>query len=307
LITVVIPTYKRYNQLLKCLEGIFSQTLLPTSVIIVDDTPHDYVIPNDQKSSKKKAYEGLQYGNITITILKSGGVGGAIARNKGIERVRTTYLAFCDDDDFWLPQKLELQYHHLIANPKCQIVSCNYIRDYGQFKRTIISQIQRFNKNDLLVENFLGSFSFCMVRMSQNSEVRILDHLKACQDWYYWLSILVKQSGSHGFILEEPLVIYNDINEGTRLTRSYFNSYLSLSEFLKAIRDRIQIPEEMMHYHKAHLAIKLGLSHGNSVFIKLRLGIYAFKAYSKSGKLGLVSSFYRSFIYQFNFRKLLGI
>ncbi len=293
--------------LVRCLDAVYAQTLKPKQIIVVDDTPEDFVVPEEQEGDKEKFYEGEWPDTIPLLRLKSSGKGGATARNYGIKEVKTPFAAFCDDDDIWMPEKLKVQLQYLQRNPDCHIVGCSYVRDYGQFKRTILSKKQRFNEFDLLIENYLGSFSFCMVRMPENNKVRILDNLKACQDWYYWLSILRSNENSYGYILEEPLVVYNDIQIDTRLTRSYFNSYLSLSAFIKAISEKMNISDEVMSYHIGHLAIKLGLSKGQNLAAKFRLGIYAFRAYRRSGKIGILSSFYRCFIYQFNIRKLIRI
>jgi teichuronic acid biosynthesis glycosyltransferase TuaG len=104
-VSVVVPTYNRFDFLLNTIKSIKEQTYKNIEIIVVNDC-----------SSEKEYYEYDWKGNdIVIIHLPQntnnifGYACGAFVRNKGIEISNGKYVAFCDDDDIWFPQKLDLQ------------------------------------------------------------------------------------------------------------------------------------------------------------------------------------------------------
>ena len=57
--------------------------------------------------------------------------GLAGARNTGVLALDTDLIAFCDDDDQWLPGKLRAQVAALRARPAAELASCGIIVDYA--------------------------------------------------------------------------------------------------------------------------------------------------------------------------------
>ncbi|WP_082394179.1 glycosyltransferase family A protein [Bacillus sp. JCM 19034] len=53
-------------------------------------------------------------------------INGAAARNVGIRVSKGEYIAFLDDDDEWLPNKIELQVREIENNKDCEGVTCLY-------------------------------------------------------------------------------------------------------------------------------------------------------------------------------------
>ncbi|MFX0035955.1 MAG: glycosyltransferase family 2 protein [Candidatus Hermodarchaeota archaeon] len=95
LVSVIIPTYGRPNELRRALNSVLKQTYNNIEIIIVNDDPEnkiDLIIP-------KKDYVKV----INHTRNK----GGAAARNTGIKEAKGKYIAFLDDDDLFLKNKIE--------------------------------------------------------------------------------------------------------------------------------------------------------------------------------------------------------
>ena len=57
--------------------------------------------------------------------------GLAGARNTGVLELSTDLVAFCDDDDEWLPGKLRSQVEALAARPEAEFASCGIIVDFA--------------------------------------------------------------------------------------------------------------------------------------------------------------------------------
>lgn len=105
LVSVIIPTYKRKETLKIALESIMKQTYKNLEIIVVDDNGTDSVY----RKSVEIIMEEYK-GNSQIKYIKNEkNMGGAAARNVGIEAAKGEYLAFLDDDDTYYPEKIEKQ------------------------------------------------------------------------------------------------------------------------------------------------------------------------------------------------------
>jgi glycosyltransferase involved in cell wall biosynthesis len=120
LVSVVIPTCKRPALLQRALHSVFSQTLQEIEVIVVIDG-HD-------QNQTVDALSGFQDSRLRVVCLPDP-VGGAEARNVGIRNARSSWIALLDDDDEWLPSKLQAQIGAVppAANQRFQVVTSQYI------------------------------------------------------------------------------------------------------------------------------------------------------------------------------------
>lgn len=115
-VSVVIPTYNRFENLLNCLVSILNQTYQNLEIIVVNDN-----------SSDPRYYE-LNINKVRFIHLKKGSkeiLGypcGAYCRNIGMKNSNNEYIAFCDDDDIWMPNKLEIQLNEMKINDS--YISC---------------------------------------------------------------------------------------------------------------------------------------------------------------------------------------
>jgi glycosyltransferase involved in cell wall biosynthesis len=108
LVSCIIPTYKRCSLLRNAVQSVLAQTYSNIEVIVVDDNePNDYYSIQVQDILSTFNDTRLKY------IQQERHVNGAAARNKGIQEAKGEYIAFLDDDDEWLEDKLEKQLMYL--------------------------------------------------------------------------------------------------------------------------------------------------------------------------------------------------
>lgn len=105
LVSVIIPTYKRTTEYLsRAVESVRRQTYRNIEIIIVDDSTSAY-----SRQAETEAYirslndERVQY------YQNEQNCGGSITRNRGISHAKGKYITFLDDDDEYLPRKVEKQ------------------------------------------------------------------------------------------------------------------------------------------------------------------------------------------------------
>lgn len=104
-VSVIISTHNRENLIRGAIDSCLNQSFKDLEIIVVDDGSTD---------NTKEVLKG--YGS-SICYIYQEQRGRAEARNRGIKLARGEYIAFLDDDDLWLPQKLEKQVKFLDANP----------------------------------------------------------------------------------------------------------------------------------------------------------------------------------------------
>jgi glycosyltransferase involved in cell wall biosynthesis len=103
-ISIIIPTYNRFNYLLNAINSVQNQTYKNIEIIVINDC------------STQTQYYNYNFGdNVKIIHLKEnsknifGYACAGYVRNEGIKVSEGKYIAFLDDDDIWFPNKLELQ------------------------------------------------------------------------------------------------------------------------------------------------------------------------------------------------------
>ena len=104
LISVVIPTFNRKQQVQAAVQSVLAQTYPEFEVIVVDDGSTD---GTSQALETLISQEGRNGSRVRYFFRPN--QGQSTARNKGIEKARGELVAFLDSDDIWLPEKLEWQ------------------------------------------------------------------------------------------------------------------------------------------------------------------------------------------------------
>jgi glycosyltransferase involved in cell wall biosynthesis len=101
----------------------------PLEVIVIDDGSTD---------SSREIVQ--QFGN-AVTLIAKKNEGPAIARIIGASRARAEWLAFCDSDDLWMPEKLEKQLRLAGEAPEVHLV----ITDYTDMTDGVLSERSHFS------------------------------------------------------------------------------------------------------------------------------------------------------------------
>ncbi len=218
MISVIITTYKRPAEIVaRALESVLRQTCPASEIIVVDDSPADFPGRDDVADlirQKSFAYEKeIRY------IRHDVNRGACAARNTGLRHAGCDFVAFLDDDDEWLPEKLEKQVS-LMQRENVALVYCdaNVQNDKTgeRFRRG--QKCCRGNVFDeLILQNFIGSTSYPLIRKSALEEIGGFDEsLQSGQDFDVWLRIAQKYPVDY---VDEPLVIYH-WHEGEQITKN---------------------------------------------------------------------------------------
>jgi glycosyltransferase involved in cell wall biosynthesis len=209
LVSIILPTANRPERLGTALSSALAQTYEHLEVIVVDDASTTRV--DDIVAAG---------GDPRVKLIRRDFNGGAAAaRNTGLEQAQGELIAFIDDDDRWDPVKLVQQVAYIDAHPDVGIVTCNY-RIEGERGRTsslLFRGADHVDTERMLWANFVGSFSFVMIRRRLVEPELTIDETFACaEDWDLWLRC--SRLAPIGRV-NEPLVAYVS-HDGPRLTRT---------------------------------------------------------------------------------------
>jgi glycosyltransferase involved in cell wall biosynthesis len=279
-VTVVIPTYNRKDLCVRAIQSVFSQTLVPAQVVVVDDGSKD----GTEQALREKFGD-----RVLVIVQKNAGV--SAARNIGVKNAAGKYVAFLDSDDQWLDRKVELQYGWLMANPGQDAVVCDYnwvTSDGKHLKRE--SRSNHFNATgevlDKVLEHPYLLPSTLMISRELFLATKGFDSgLKTAEDVDLFLKIaLVGKVG----LVPEPLVDY--VATGSeRLSESAGSTgdhVFVVERFVKNNRDALTEVQTKTALLNVYLSNSLSAA-GDERF--LEAGGYLLKASRHLGSAGSLS------------------
>lgn len=95
-ISVVVPAYNAARTVAATLDALLAQTSPAHEIVVVDD---------GSKDATREVLEAYR-GRALLVFQPNGGV--SAARNRGVSETRGDWVAFCDADDLWHPEKLRV-------------------------------------------------------------------------------------------------------------------------------------------------------------------------------------------------------
>ena len=196
LVSIVIPAYNCARWIDETLRSVYRQTYRNWEIILVDDGSTD-----DTKAALAPHMDRIRY------YLQENG-GTAAARNTGLQRARGELIAFLDNDDIWLPEKLNLQVRAMQTWRDCGLVFTDG-RTFGEsglrgkplISRLLDRWIHDHKTSDPMVangwlsrefffKNHISSASSVLVRKECLETVGAFDERIAIADDYdLWLRI----------------------------------------------------------------------------------------------------------------------
>jgi len=116
-VSCIIPTYNRRDWLVEAIASVRGQTAPVAEVVVVDDGSSD---------GTQETLDTLRgsAADAPLVVLRQDNRGPAAARNAGLRIATGDLVAFLDDDDVWLPQKMARQLAVLMRDPGLALLGC---------------------------------------------------------------------------------------------------------------------------------------------------------------------------------------
>jgi glycosyltransferase involved in cell wall biosynthesis len=196
-VTAVIPTRNRPRQVAEAVDSVLSQVYAGdlTVIVVADRGDDDPPVP-----------DFIDARVIVTPNVRSQGLGGA--RNTGTLASSADLVAFCDDDDVWLPGKLSAQISALLAVPTAQFATCAVEVSYEDHLSVRLASKTCVTHEDLVPSrmSMLHSSTFVAWRTALIEDIGLVEeHIPGShnEDW----DLLLRASARSPIVnVDEPLV-----------------------------------------------------------------------------------------------------
>jgi len=266
LVSIIIPSYNCEAYIAETLRGVLAQTHPSIEVIVIDD------------GSTDRTREIVAGFGEPVSLITQSNQRVCRARNRGIEAARGEFLCILDHDDYWAPNKLELQLDALAQHPEADIA-------YSEFKLwfpdadgaypapetlfpeapngSIDAEYSGWIYHHFLIDCWMLTSTALFRRAAFTTSGTFDERLPYSEDWDLWL----RMSREHQFIkLAYPTTLYRQHPlQGNRITRpiDYRTELLE-----KAVRrwglaspDGRAVAARDFHDNLARYHTEFGLSH----------------------------------------------
>lgn len=185
LVSIIIPTYKRAHFLQRAIDSVLNQIYENIEVVVVDDNN-----PDSEFRANTESMMAIYHDNPKVLYVRHPkNRNGAAARNTGIKSAHGEYIAFLDDDDWYLPEKIELQVNYLLQHPEFDAVYCGYERadkikspyKTGDLSFELLSGVELIYTNTIMMRRSCAlACGGWDERFRRNQEAVFLLHYFAC-------------------------------------------------------------------------------------------------------------------------------
>lgn len=196
LVSVIVPTYKRADRLPTALDSLLAQDHRRIEVVVAND--------NVLGSEWDEATRGLidRYGAVDSRVRSvhtAGAVGGGAARNLACREARGEYLAFLDDDDEFLPDKVSTQLDFMLEhNLEMSWQDVSWYDESGKLvEHRRLDHCKDFSREGLLKAHLLTPISptsIYMLKKSLFDRTEGFGDVATGQDW--WLMLRCIEAGA---------------------------------------------------------------------------------------------------------------
>lgn len=238
LVSAVITTHNRFVLLLKAIDSVKNQTYKNIEIVVVDDAS------TDCSYSELNNRNDISY----IRIVESHG--GNHARNVGIKAANGSYIAFLDDDDEWLPTKIEKQVNLLISSTGCYVVGCKRLFEFN-FDRTFIEKknLPTGDLSKIILTCIPYTTSSLLISKDLLLRVGLFDeHLTHWQE--YELQLRLYQY-TKVLCVQEPLVLYRVVSTDNQRLSNNLNKWELAVAYIESKHSTL-IARAPLYYRRRH-------------------------------------------------------
>lgn len=220
LVSVIIPTFNRYEFLMVAIDSVKKQTHKNIEIIVINDKSTD------------EQYNNILDDKLILINLETNSksvVGKPCAgyvRNFGLKIARGEYIAFLDDDDYWFPEKIETQLKAMIKNNTMMACSDGY-KGIGMYNKSKFNEYKLYSDCDkqydakemefadypsiinrkMIKKRNIIYCSSVIIHKSIKEKVGLMDHVRnGKEDHGYWLRCL---EHTDCYRCKEPLFFYS--------------------------------------------------------------------------------------------------
>jgi glycosyltransferase involved in cell wall biosynthesis len=218
-ISVIIPAYNAERYIGKAIESCLGQTYAPHEIIVIDDASTD---------GMAAVAESFPSSVRVIRLARNMGV--SVARNRGVQASTGDWIAFLDADDWFLPEKLELQRRCALKHERAVIIYTGFRILSVSGKESSGWFVPPGKLRPMLRYRCPIHLSTVALRRDAFDSVGGFDpSLWIGQDWELWLRLAARYSVELFAATPEPLAVYRRVAGSLSSSAlRYLNIHLSM-------------------------------------------------------------------------------
>ena len=217
LVSVIIPTHNRPELLTRTLKSVINQTYSNMQIIIVS---------NGVSAKNKNAVDELDDKRLEYYDQEDSG-GPSSPRNLGIKKARGELIAFCDDDDVWMAEKIEKQVTFMEKNKHWGLCFAKMKRFDREKEWYLSHESGDANFDSLLYVNTVPISSVLVRKNLLQGECIFSECKKVGTNEDYEFLLRCSQITKFGFVDEFLIKYWSDENRTSSLYRKDFRSIIS--------------------------------------------------------------------------------
>ncbi len=267
-VSVVIPTYRRTIEYISnAVESVLNQTYSNIEIIVVDDSTTEY------EGIKLTEQYFLQLNNPKVIYLQNEkNLGGSLSRNRGINTATGEYITFLDDDDEYLPEKIEKQLNFMLKNSFELTITdlgiyspSGKLLDYREY-----SKIESFDNEYLLkyhLQNHMTGTPTFMFKAEKLKEIGGFDVVKVGQEFHLMLKA-IEQGLKIGYLPECYVKAYRHPDGGISGGTNKIIGEKTLYEFKKKYFHKLSKKEQRFVTFRHYAVLAAGCKR-NKMYIPM--------------------------------------
>lgn len=186
LVSVIIPAYNSDSYLEKAIFAVIQDQTYPNIELIVVD---DY----STNGTRERLIQLQSKYEFQLILLDKNSGSCSRALNEGIKVAKGKYISICAHDDYYLPNKLQVQIDFLEANPSYMMACSNYYAVYDDNPTQRKLKTLKCRSGNIFSAVFLQKFYLPTLTAIMRNEVfdtvGYFDENLLIEDWDMWLKI----------------------------------------------------------------------------------------------------------------------
>ncbi|MDT3388564.1 MAG: glycosyltransferase [Bacteroidota bacterium] len=207
--SVLMSTYYKEKELYlrQSFDSLFSQTLIPTEIVLVEDGP----LPNSLENTVKEY--AAKYSQIKIIRLEQNrGLGYAL--NIGLQHCTNDIVVRMDSDDICYPNRFLEQITYLVQHPDVDVVSA-WIDEFVNDISNVLST-RKIPETDLEIRKFAKrrnpiNHPVAVFRKNAVEEVGGYEPFFLFEDYFLWVKLLSR--GAQFYNIQKSLLYFRQSEE----------------------------------------------------------------------------------------------
>ena len=248
LVSIILPTYNRAEWLPKSIGSVLNQTYQSWELIIWDDGSAD---------ATQEVLQQFQNKDNRIRCFRAENHGKSFALNQALKYAEGEFIAFLDDDDEWVPEKIQIQVDIMCRYPQIDLLFTNFhnrnstteqVKNYFEHVGSILERLETKELSaglfliasgipeSLLITNFVLPSSTIIKKDCYEKVGNFNEQLRVGEDLEYWWRMSLEQ---YLFAYADALLLTRNKHPNSASSFSP-RTYLSLLKTLEHCSQRAQ-------------------------------------------------------------------